>query len=89
MPAKERVPCGAPLRDGTLCQGAGLEAWGNRCEHHGAEILGAELGWRVRGSRKVGVYVAQRGSDVLVADTAAQLFAKIRQGDEPGPEAVA
>jgi hypothetical protein len=49
-------------------------AYGGRCIHHGVLEKGAELGWRVRGSRRAEVYIAERGSEVLVADNAKDLL---------------
>jgi hypothetical protein len=37
-------------------------------------VIGEELGWRVRGSRRAGVYVAEQGQRVLVADTPSELL---------------
>lgn len=81
-PLKRRQLCGAPLRDGSPCKGVACDGWRGRCEHHGAVAIGAELGWRVRGSRRAGVYVAEQASRVLVADTAAELLALVRQAEK-------
>ena len=77
--AKPNPPrCGAELRDQTPCKAAGLKDWNGRCLHHGAIELGAQLGYRIRGSRRAGVYVGEKDSQVLVADTATELLSKIR-----------
>jgi hypothetical protein len=73
--------CGVARRDGSPCRGAASNAWGGRCEHHGMVAIGAELGWRVRGSRRAGVYVAERGRDALVADSASELLKLIGESE--------
>jgi len=57
---------------------SGVKAYGGKCESHGIVAVGAELGYRVRGSRRCGVYVAQRGEETIVADSARELLEKIR-----------
>ncbi len=70
--------CGAELRDGSGCLAAGLKDWNGRCLHHGAIELGAELGWVVRGSRKAGVWVAQRDGAAHIADSPRELLDRIK-----------
>jgi hypothetical protein len=77
-PLRSRLLCGTPLRDGSPCRAAAIRALDGKCENHGVVAKGAEFGWRVRGSRRAGVYVAERGSEVLVADTASDLLVLIR-----------
>jgi hypothetical protein len=50
--------CQAELRDGSGCMAAGQKLYAGRCEAHGIVEVGAELGYRVRGGRRCGVYVA-------------------------------
>jgi hypothetical protein len=73
-----KVVCGEPLRDGSACKAVASNAFGGRCEHHGVVAVGEALGWRVRGSRRAGVYVADQGARVLVADTAPELLTRLK-----------
>jgi hypothetical protein len=81
-PLKPRQACRAPLRDGTPCKGAGVAALNGRCEHHGAIFKCATLGWKVRGSRRAGGYVAERDTQILVADTPLELLKLVEQPGE-------
>lgn len=72
--ARIKPACGSLLRDGSACKAVASKAFSGLCQHHGLVAIGLERGWRVRGSRRAGVYVAERGSRVLVADTASELL---------------
>jgi hypothetical protein len=67
-----------------------MAAWGGQCEHHGLATLADVHGWRVRGGRRPGVYVADkagradvyvsdRGDRVLVANTPDELARLLEQ----------
>ena len=77
---KEKPRCGLPLKDGSACLGiASAKVWGGRCEYHGLKAVGAEHGWRVRGNRRAGVYVADQDGRFLVADTPLELVGLLDQ----------
>jgi hypothetical protein len=69
--------CSALRRAGSGCLGAASKAWRGMCEHHGLVALAAERGWRARGSRRVQVFVGDKGDQFIVADSPKELLAAI------------
>ena len=73
------------LKDGSPCKGVAVNLWAGRCEHHGLVAVSTAHGWRVRGNRRAGVYVADQDGRFIVADTPAKLLGLIEQAEGREP----
>jgi hypothetical protein len=76
----EKAMCSALRRDGSGCQAAANKAFGGKCQFHYTNDVGAEHGFRVRGSNRAQVWVGDRPDGTLfVCDTARELVERMSQ----------
>jgi hypothetical protein len=75
-----RPTCGAPRRDSTPCPAVGLPKYGGLCHWHGVAKVGEELGWRTRGNMKAGIWVADKDSRYIIADSPDEIIERMEAG---------